>query len=160
MPGKSPEFANIEEELVALFARLNGELPPGVSSLNVNHTSSMGVVLRLIPSNPKAAEVWVHAENGFGRVDIGFGDYSPTWELPIEGENPGANKQELLEELAAMCKAVIAGNCQHHRGFLSVSGSIQVDGRPYKVTHLPELRTKPPLHGTRKYDPYVSPVAR
>jgi len=39
MPGKSPEFANIEEELVALFARLNGELPPGVSSLNVNHTS-------------------------------------------------------------------------------------------------------------------------
>jgi hypothetical protein len=158
MSRRSDEYANIEEELVELLKRLLAELPPNVASLEVKRAgpNGEGVVVVLKPQNPASAVVVAHAENGLGVIDFSFGEYGPTWELPIEGNNPEANKKEVLQEIREMCWAVIVGNCKHKRGFLSISGSIRVGERPYRITDLLVLRAVPPLRGTRKYEPYFS----
>jgi hypothetical protein len=156
MARRGIEYTNIEEDLVALFERLQAEMPRGAASLAVQHLPPNGVVVKLSPRNPASASVWAHAENGRALVDFGFGAYGPTWELPIEGDNPAANKDELMREVEEMCRAVMAGSCQHKRRFLSVTGSVQVRDRPYKITDLLQFRPKPPLHGTRVYQPYIS----
>lgn len=147
------EYAHIEEELVALLQRLLSELPPDVASLEIRRISD-GVVVVLKPTNAAVASVVTHAENGFRFIDFTFGEYEPTWELPIEGYNPNADKTALLLEVEEMCRAVMAGWCEHTRGFLSVSGTIQVGSRPYKVRHMLVWRVTPRLRGTRKYKPY------
>ncbi len=139
MSRSSDEYSNIEEELVELLNRLLAELPPNVASLEVKRARSNGegVVVVLKPQNQASAAVVAHAENGHGVVDFSFGEYGPTWELPIEGDNPEANKKELLQEIREMCRAVVAGNCKHKRGFLSITGSIQACGRAYRVGPVP-----------------------
>src|ERR1700737_3728612 len=130
------ERANIEDELVAVFKDLLAELPPDTASLKVRRTSDGdGIIVLLTPRNPAAASITSHTEKGLDLVDFSFGDYEPTWELPLEGSNPKANKKELLQEVEQMCRAVIAGNCHHRRGLFSVSGIIELGGRPSKVTH-------------------------
>lgn len=122
---------NLEEELVMLLKHLMAELPPNVATLDIKRPKSDGVVVLLIPTNPAAARVVVHTANGLGLVDFSFGEYPPTWELPYESHNPKANKKELLQEIEAMCRAVMAGNCEHKRGLLSIRASIRVGSRPY-----------------------------
>ena len=108
----------------------------------------------LKPQNPAACTLSVHGEDGLEAVDFSLGDYGPTWELPIEGDNPRANKHEVLQEVREMCQAVIAGNCKHKRGFLSITGSIHIGERRYRITDLLVFRPVPPLHGTKNYEPY------
>jgi hypothetical protein len=121
--------------------------------LVIRLTKSDGVVALLIPTNPAAAGIVVYTANGLGLVDFSFGEYPPTWELPYESHNPKANKKELLNEIEEMCEAVMAGNCEHGRGLLSIRASIRVGSRTYKVTHLPVLHAALPLCGTL---PYIS----
>ncbi len=151
------EYGNIENELVQLFDRLQAELPPDVASLEVTHLKpgGPGIFVKLKPQNPDAASVWAHAENFLPLIDFGFGDWGTTRELPIEGDNPGAGKSELLEEVYVLSKAVMAGNCRHKRGFLSISGSVQVGDRTYTVTDWLVFWPSPPLHGIRTYKPYT-----
>jgi hypothetical protein len=158
MSRRSEEYANIEEELVELLDRLLAELPPNVASTEVKRRgpNGEGVVVVLKPQNPASAAVVLHAESGLAVVDFSFGEYGPTWELPMEGDNPEADKKEVLQEINEMCRAVVAGNCKHSRGFLSISGTIHVGERPYKTTDLLVLRAMPPLRGTRDYQPYFS----
>ncbi len=153
------EFLSIEEDLVALFERLLAEMPPHVASLEVRRVgrNKEGLQATLTPRNPGAASLWVHAEKGVGLVDLGFGDWDNAWELPIEGRNPKAGKEELLQEVRELCKAVIAGNCRYERGFLSRTASIGVEGGPpYRVTDIPVFRTRPHLRRIRCYEPYTS----
>jgi hypothetical protein len=154
MSRKLEDYAHIEGELIALLQNLLAELPPDTASLEVTRVSG-GVVVLLKPTNPAAASVRTHAENGFGLIDFSFGEYEPTWELPFEGYNPRPSKNELLREVEAMCKAVMAGCCEHTRGFLNVAGTIQVGSRPYRVRHMFVWSLKPPFKRTRKYEPYV-----
>ena len=158
MLGSPSEYANIEQELVDLAGRLLAELAPNAASLEVRRAgpNGEGVVVVLKPRNPDSAAVVLHAENGCRAIDFSFGEYGPTWELPVESDNPDADKQQALQEIREMCRAVIAGNCKHERGFLSVTGSIQIGGRSSRITDLLVLRPVPPLHGARKYAPYVS----
>ncbi len=156
MPRSESEYADVEEELVRLFKQLQAELPPEAASLSIKRTKRNGVIVTLNSKNPAAASISAHAENGLALVDFSFGDYGPTWELPIEGQNPRACKQEVLQEVQEMSKAVMAGNCEHKRGFLSVTGIVQVLGHSYKITNMLEFHPKPRLHGTRTYESYVS----
>jgi hypothetical protein len=151
------DYTHIEEELVALLNELLAGLPPNAATLEVMRAPPQGdgVVAKLKPKNPAAASIVVHAENGFALVDFSFGDDEPTWELPYEGSNSKPNKQELLREVEQMCRAVIAGRCQHNRGLLNVSGTIQVSDRPSTVTLFFILRPTPPFKGTRKYESYI-----
>ena len=157
MPLALEDYTQIEEELVALLNELLAGLPPDVATLEVMRTLRQGdgVVAELKPKNPAAASIVVHAQNGFALVDFSFGGYEPTWELPFEGSKSKPSKQELLREVEQMCMAVIAGRCQHNRGLLSISGTIQVGDRPRTVTHFFVLRPTPPLKGTRKYESYI-----
>jgi hypothetical protein len=61
----------------------------------------------------------------------------------------------VLKEIQEMCQAVIAGNCKHTRRFLSITASIQVGERSYRITDLLVFRPAPPLRGTKSYEPYV-----
>lgn len=147
------DYGRIEKELVALLRKLSAELPLNAASLEIRHVPD-GIVAMLKPANTAAASIVTHAENGLGLIDFSFGEFEPTWELPIEGYNPNANKTALLLEVEEMCRAAMAGCCEHTRGFLSVSGKIQVGSRPYKVRHMLVWRVTPRLKGTRKYEPY------
>jgi hypothetical protein len=155
-PLTADKSVNLEEELITLLRRLIAELPPNLAALDIKRPKSDGVVALLIPTNPAAARIVVHTANGLGLVDFSFGEYPPTWELPYESHNPKANKKELLNEIEEMCKAVMAGNCEHRRGLLSIRASIRVGSRTYKITDLPVLHAALPLFRTRKYEPYIS----
>jgi hypothetical protein len=158
MSQRKNEYASLEDELVTLLKHLLAELPPNVASLEVKRATpnGEGVIAVLTPQNPAAASVIAHTENGLGLVDFNFGEYGPTWELPIEGYNSKANKRELLQEVEDMCRAVIAGNCEHRRGLFSIRGNIQVSNHLYRMTDMLVFRPVPPLHGTRKYEPYIA----
>jgi hypothetical protein len=88
----------------------------------------------LVPRTPNAASITLHIESPLDLVDFSFGEFSPTWELPTEGRNPAATEEELLQELKEMCRAVIAGQCEHKLGLLSVSGTVRISGQPSTVT--------------------------
>lgn len=156
MSARLKEYEKIEEELTNRLKQLVSELPPNAASLEVGSVprTGKGVWVTLKPANPAAASIGAYAENGLDMIYFSFGDYGPTWELPIEGYNCDASKEELLREVEDMSRAVMAGNCEHSRGLLSIRGSIQVGGRPYRVTDFFVLRAIPPLRGTRKYEPY------
>lgn len=96
MTPRLEEYGRIEEELVALLRKLLAELPPNAASLEVRPVSNNGIVAVVKPTNPAAASIVTHAENGLHLIDFSFGEYEPTWELPIEGYNPNANKGALL----------------------------------------------------------------
>jgi hypothetical protein len=155
MTRKLEDYAHIEDEAVALLQKLLAELPSGVASLDVKNVSG-GTVAVLKPTNGGSACVALHAENGLPLIDFSFGEYAPTWELPLEGRNRDANKIALLLEVEGLCGAVIAGQCEHKREFLSVSGEIRVAGPPYKCREMLVWRVSPPLKGTRKYEPYLA----
>ena len=157
MARASLEYAHIEEGLVDLIRRLSSELPPNTASIEIkrHEQEGDGVSVVLKPQYPSSAVLSVHAVNGLEAVDFSFGDYGPTWELPIEGHYRQASKQEVLQEIREMCQAVIAGNCKHKRGFLSITGTIQVGERRYKIKDLLVFRSVPSLHGTKSYEPYV-----
>lgn len=156
MSARLNEYDNIEEELTKRLKQLLSELPRDAASLEVGSVprTGNGVWVTLKPANPAAASIGAYAENGLDMIYFGFGEYGTTWELPFEGYSPNANKEELLREVEDMSRAVMAGNCEHSRGLLSIRGSIQVGGRPYRVTDCLVFRAVPPLRGTRKYEPY------
>ncbi len=111
IPRPIPEYLSIEEDLVALFQHLLAELPSNAASLRVQRVgrSSEGIQVTLTPKSSGAASLWAHAEKGRDLVDFGFGDWTNSWELPIEGRNPKAGKDEVLQEIRDLCKAVMPG---------------------------------------------------
>jgi hypothetical protein len=153
-PLAAHEAVNLEEELVTLIKNQMAELPPNVATLGITRPKSDGVVAVVTPTNPAAARVVVHTANGHGIVNFSFGEYLTTWELPFDGHNFRANKEELLQEIGEMCRAVMAGNCEQKPGLLSIRASIQVGSRPYMVAHLAVFHAALPLWGTQKYEPY------
>lgn len=148
------EYGRIEEELVGLLKKLLGELCPGEASLDVRSVSG-GTVAVLEPTNPSSACIVTHAERGLELIDFSFGKYGPTWELPTEGYMPNPSKADLLHEVEEMCRAVIAGRCEHRRRLLSVTGQVRVGNHTYRVRDLLVWHVNPPFKGVRKYDPYA-----
>jgi hypothetical protein len=158
IPRPNLEYLSIEEDLIALFQYLLAEMPPNDASFEVRRVGRFkeGIQVTLTPRNSGAASIWVHAENGTDLVDFGFGDWTNSWELPTEGRNSKARKVEVLQEITDLCKAVIAGHCSYERGFLSRTASVLIEGRPpYRITDIPVFRSRPPLRGTRFYEPYT-----
>jgi hypothetical protein len=149
-------FDNIESELIELFKKINAELPSHVAELELVKSQSKdgGITVSLRPRNPSSASAWCHAWNGIGTVHFGFGEYSPTWELPEEGENPGADREQLLKHIEEMCCAVIQGKCEHQRRLWGITARLIVHGQTFSVTEAPIIRPNPPLHGTRHYTAY------
>jgi hypothetical protein len=126
----------MEQKLRLMFERLLSELPPETAALRMRRTTKNdGAVFELIPSNDRAATIFVHAEDNFDLVDFSFGD-SGTWELPSEGRNPNTGADGTLLEVEDMCRAVMAGNCVCQQGWLLSGSRIFVDGFVYAVRYI------------------------
>jgi hypothetical protein len=89
---------SIHEGVITLFRSLPAQMPPNIASVEVRHAgrNKHVVEVALTPRNPKAASLWAAVENGSDVVYFGFGDFRNTWELPMEGKNPKAGKEELV----------------------------------------------------------------
>ena len=149
-------FDNIESELIELFKKINAELPSRAAELVLVQPQSKddGITVSLRPRNPSSASAWCHAWNNVGSIHFGFGEYSPAWELPVEGENPDADKAEILREVGEMCRAVINGSCEHQRRLIGITARLKIHGKNRSVTDLLIFWPSPPLWGTRKYLPW------
>ena len=121
-------FHNIESGLIELFKNISAELPPHVSQLDLVQPLSQddGITVFLKPRNPSSASAWCHAWNNVGHIHFGFGEYSPAWELPSEGENPNADQGEILREVGEMCRAVINGSCEHQRRLMGITARLKI----------------------------------
>jgi hypothetical protein len=150
---KMVEYASFEEEVTALFNQVLTQLPVNTGLVRAEKKGD-GTTVRLTPRNEAAASIWAHVINGLDVVYFGFGEFGNTWELPIEGYSNGG-KQELLQEIKEMCFAIIAGNCSHRRGILSVTGEIRLGSRKYRLRDLLEFPRSLRIWEVRNYAPYV-----
>src|SRR5689334_14943870 len=103
------DYGNIEAELKKAIEQVVTELPQGSARIETWPSKGGGIVVNIFPANRQAALMGAHAENGLALVDFWFGEFGTTWELPIEGQNPGATKEELLAEVQQLCRAVLDG---------------------------------------------------
>jgi len=116
-----------DSSLVKLFQELHDSLPKGTATLERTDNND-GTIIRLVPSNPSAAQFGAHTEYA-GFIDVFFGS-GTTFEL----ENRDDNK--LLDLVRRLGLAVISGKCEERFGLLGVRGQIHLDGeRGYRCTH-------------------------
>jgi hypothetical protein len=127
------DYINIEADLNSAIEQVVAELPRGAARLEKKRGKDGGIALNIIPSNPHAAPMGAHAENGSELVDFWFGEFGTTWELPIEGQNPGATKTEVLAEVQQLCRAVLDGRCEERIGLFWTAGIIYVAGETYGI---------------------------
>lgn len=133
--------------MLQLFQELFGNLPQGIAAVVSERTQSDdGTIIRLVPTNKRAAQFGVHTEDGQPfLVDVFFGS-GTTFEL----EDRDADK--LLGLVRRLGLAVISGKCEQRFGFLGVRGNIQLEGETsYRATYYfyPRLFPK-----TVRYEPY------
>jgi hypothetical protein len=148
--GLSDEMGELHEEsqLTQLIQNLLAGLPSGSATVEVKRNRS-GLILILRPSNQGSAEFGVHYD---GCVDVFFGKFGTTFELPYESGLPKHSEFEAtLSWAKAMGLAVIAGRCKERAGFFGVRGTVEVEGKPYRVTSFFHLRLFP---RTFRYAPY------
>jgi len=144
------------EEVKAVLEHLLAELPPDSARLNVYRVAKNdGAVIELIPTNPNAASIEVHVDDGADYVDLSFGERGGTWELPLESRYKNADKSQMLAEVEEMCRAVIAGRCRTSRGAFWLTSRIDVGDFTYKLTDCPMFGIP---FSKRVYAPYVVPL--
>lgn len=142
-----------EEQIAHLMRELLAGLPEGSATLGTKRDRS-GTVFYLKPSNKNSAEFGIHYD---GCVDVFFGKFGTTFELPWESGLPkDADFEATLSWAKAMGLAVIAGRCKERAGFFGVRGTIEVKEKPFRVTNFFHLR---PFPKTFRYAPYCSESA-
>jgi len=132
--------------LLKLFQELLDSLPERTATLESKRTQKDdGTIIRLVPTNPRAAQFGAHTEDGISSlVDVFFGS-GTTFEL-------NGDVDELLERVRRLALAVISGRCKQRFGFLGVRGQIRLDGEPeYRCTDYFHPRLYPK---TVRYEPY------
>jgi hypothetical protein len=143
------------EKLIAVFRELSGRLPEGAASVGSERTrSDDGIIVRLKPTNKRAAQFGAHIDDGLSNIiDVSFGA-ATTFELPVESLLPDdASFEVMLDTVRAMGLAVIEGRCQEYFGFIGIRGTIHVGNeRPRRMTTFFHLRLFPKLV---RYAPYV-----
>jgi hypothetical protein len=149
---KPPGEVAQKEEIARLMQELLAGIPEGSATLGTRRDHS-GIVFYLKPSNKKSAEFGIHYD---GCLDVFFGKFT-TFELPCESGLPkDADFEATLSWAKAMGLAVIAGSCKERAGFFGVRGTIEVNGKPYRVSSFFHLRLFP---RTFHYAPYCLQTA-
>ena len=149
---KSTDTMDEEEQVAKLMQQLLAGLPDGTATLGVRNDRS-GTVFYLTPSNEKSAEFGIHYD---GCVDVFFGRCT-TFELPYESGLPkDADFKATLSWARSVGLAVIDGRCRERAGFLGVRGTVEVEGKPYRITSFFHLRLFP---RTFRYAPYCGESA-
>ncbi len=137
--------------LLKLFQELISTLPEGVATLESKRTQKDdGSIIRLVPTNPRAAQFGAHTEDGLSLIDVFFGS-GTTFEL-------NGDVDELLKVVRRLGLAVISGRCEERFGLLGVRGNIRLDGdKVYRCTRYFHFRLYP---NTVRYGPYDSGAAQ
>ena len=136
----SVDSKNEEEQVAQVMHTLLGRLPSGTATLEVKRNSS-GLILYLKPANENSAGFGIHYD---GCVDVFFGKFGKTFELPYESGLPkDADFEATLAWAKVVGLAVIAGNCKEYAGFLGIRGTVEIDGKPYGVTSFLHFRLFP-----------------
>ncbi len=133
--------------LLKLFEELLDSVPEGTATLGSKRTKNDdGTIIWLTPANKCAAEFGAHSEDGvLSLIDVFFGS-GTTFEL-------GCDVDEVLNLVRRLGLAVISGRCEERFGFVGARGTIEVDGKPYRVSNFFHLRLFPK---TIHYAPYCS----
>ena len=153
----STEYSNIEAELRNVIEEVLSTFPQGSAHLQSKSGKDGGIVISIIPTNPHAAPMGAHGENGLALVDFWFGEFGTTWELPIEGQNPRGTKLEVLAELRQLCNAILDGHCEEKIGLFSTAGIIHVGKETYAIRNFFYLHWRRFFTGKRRiqYQPYI-----
>ncbi|MGO9165316.1 MAG: hypothetical protein ACLPLR_06350 [Terriglobales bacterium] len=145
---KSTEEMDEEKQIASLMQELSAGLPEGAANLGVRRDHG-GTVFYLKPSNQKSAEFGIHYD---GCVDVFFGRFGTTFEIPYESGLPKhADFEATLSWAKAIGLAVIEGRCRERAGFFGVRGTVEVNGKAYGVISFFNLRLFPK---TFHYAPY------
>jgi hypothetical protein len=142
------ENSDESDRLLKLFQELFDGLPAGTATLHSERTrKDDGTIIRLTPSNRRAAQFWAHTEDGsLSLIDVSFGS-GTTFELD-------GDVDELLDLVRRLGFAVISGRCEERFGFLGVRGKIRLDGgKVYRCTDYFHPRLYP---RTVRYEPYYA----
>ncbi|MFZ0808902.1 MAG: hypothetical protein WAN03_22095 [Candidatus Sulfotelmatobacter sp.] len=143
------EDTGAEERIGQLMRDLLARIPSGSATLSV-HRGPSGMIFQLKPANRDSAAFGVHYD---GCVDVFFGT-GTTFELPWESGLPeDADFEAVLQWAKAMGEAVIAGKCKERAGLLGVSGTIWVNGKPFKTANFFHLRLHPTTYRYAAYSP-------
>jgi hypothetical protein len=141
-------LAEEEADCLHVMERLLSTLSDGTARLDVKRNSS-GLIFLLIPANKNSANFGLHYD---GCVDVFFGDSGTTFEVEFGHGSQNADFAAALAFTEKVGRAVIAGRCNERAGFLGVRGTVEVDGKPYRVTHFFHFRLFPK---TVSYAPYA-----
>lgn len=134
--------------LLKLFQELLSSLPQGAAVLESKRTQNDdGTIIRLVPTNPRAAQFGAHSEDGCHTlIDVYFGS-GTTFEL--ENRDLG----ELLGLVRHLGLAVISGRCEERFDLFGVRGQISLDGeRGYRCRYFFQQSRLYPK--TVRYEPY------
>jgi hypothetical protein len=137
-----------EKRCLELMQSLLSSLPDDAAQLTLKRNSS-GLIFQLTPANKRSAAFGIHYD---GCVDVFFGDFGTTFEVPFGTGQPMDSFDAALALVKRAGHAVIAGKCRERAGFAGVRGTVEIDGRPYRVTHFLHFRLFPK---TLHYEPYV-----
>jgi hypothetical protein len=132
--------------LLKLFQELLDGLPERTATLESKRThKDDGTIIRLVPTNLRAAQFGAHIEDGVpSLIDVFFGSGTA---FELDG-----NVDELSELVRRLGLAVISGRCEQRFGFLAVRGKILLDGgKVYRCTDYFHPRLYPK---TVHYEPY------
>ena len=106
-----PEISSIEERVEELLHEIVAGLPEGCATLTVHdcraeedpgQVESGGLVFQLDPSNKRAAQIRLHAKNGYPNVDFTLGQITPHEVYPWR-------RRSVIDQIREVCEAVIAG---------------------------------------------------
>jgi len=143
-------------EITALFERLVAELPAGTATIQFS-SSTLGTVIGVKPTNPACANFDV-LTNDIEPYSFGIGQlrWSFRWERRgFRWEPRYRTEKDILIEIEAMARAVIAGNCEQRRGPFWLICKIHVGDYTYRLMDWPIFGIP---FSTRHYAPYTAPL--
>jgi hypothetical protein len=144
-------------EVARMFEEVLSTLPHACASVQQKEEGKDAPAeVSIIPSNPAAAQFGAMFFSGklyaafFGREPF-FTTYEAPWELNLRRQD-GFDKE--LGALKKMCKAVLAGRCEHRVKIFRLVGVISAhDGSVFRVGDLPVFHPRR-QRGTIIYEPY------
>ncbi len=115
-----PEISSIQERVGVLVNDIVAGLPTGCVTLTVhdcraeenpNHIESGGLVFQLDPANKRAAQIRLHAKNGYFNASFTLGQTTPHEVYPWR-------QRSVIEQIHEVCEAVIAGHFEEKLWFV------------------------------------------
>lgn len=107
---RKKEFANLEDEVVALINKMVAGIPSKAAEISITHPETGGVEIHVEPTRDEAAYFALFAKNGRSLIDMRVGEGSP-WEVSHR------RLSGLLALVGESFRAVIRGNVEEKQWY-------------------------------------------